>query len=220
MQGRQEPEGRYLNSSDRSATGAYRFSDLTGREPVIPKRPPGMAYLNEPPPTTRVARPRSQEKRRRRTWKWWLGALVIFSFLALVTGIIAFGVTNFFIATSASGGAANTAVDFLSNVQSANYSQAYNDLNATITFQLSAAAFKQQAQADDHCYGQVTQFSEVSNSATTSSDQNIISFAYTISRSKLTKTYQLQLTLQKDSTGTWTITSYGNDLGPAPPTCK
>ena len=73
---------------------------------------------------------------------------------------------------------------------------------------------------DDHCYGLVTDFNEVQGSATTSSDNNTQSYTYDITRSKLTKTYQLTLTIRKDSDGNWDITNYGGDLGPAPPTCK
>jgi hypothetical protein len=208
--------------SDRSATGSFRLSDLTGeREAVIPQRPPHMAYLDEPPPTRRVARPQQRENkiRRPRTWAWWLGRFIIVSIAAVIIGAIAFGITNFFFAVSVSQGAANTAVDFLSNLQNTTYDQAYDDLNATITFQMSASTFTKMAQADDHCYGPVTHYAEVSSVATNSSNVNIMSFAYTITRSKLAKPYQLNLTLQKDSTGTWTITDYGTDLGPAPPTC-
>ncbi len=242
MQGRQGQRDNEQNPLDRSSTagyrfadkmgkyqgtdgtGAHRFSDLAGRQPVIPQRPPGMDHLDQPPPTPRVARPQPSQRRRRKpkTWKGWLGTLVILVLALIVVGGIAYGVTNFFLAVSVSAGSANTAGDFLSNLQAANYDQAYDDLGATITVQLSQSSFAQAATADDNCYGRITNYSEVSDSATTSSDGNTQSFAYTITRSKLTKTYQLPLTLQKDASGDWSITSYGSDLGPAPPssTCK
>ncbi len=77
------------------------------------------------------------------------------------------------------------------------------------------------AQADDHCYGQVTDFNEQQGSATTSADNTTQSYTYDMTRSKLAKTYPLTLTLQKTPDGDWDIISYdNNDLGPAPPTCK
>lgn len=238
MQGRQGSGGNQQDPLDRSATsehrfsleggkyyktdgtGAYRFSDLTGRQPVIPKRPPGMSpHLDAPPPTPRVARPLPRPPRPK-TWRWWAGALVVLLVGGILIGMFVYGATNFFFAASASLGPANTAGDFLSNLQIANYDQAYRNLDATLTVQLSSSDFKQMALADDHCYGQVTDYQEISGSSVVSADQNTQSFAYTITRSKLSKTYRLELTMQKDAVGSWFITNYGGDLGPAPPTCK
>ncbi len=239
MQGRQGPGGNQRDPLDRSATsgyrfsdeiekrrktdgtGAYRLSDLTGRQPVVPQRPPGMSpHLDGPPPTPRIARPRSTKGSRPKTWRWWVSALLILLVGGTLIGMFVYGTTNFFFAASASLGPATTAGDFLGNLQSATYDQAYKDLDPTVTVQLSNSDFKQMALADDHCYGQVTNYQEVSGSSTVSTDQNTQSFAYTMTRSKLSTTYQLTLTLQKDATGTWLITNYGNDLGPTPPTCK
>jgi hypothetical protein len=238
MQGRQGPGGNQKDPLDRSATsgyrfseyleknnrtdgtGAYRFSDLTGRQPVVPKRPPGMSpHLDGPPPTPRVTRPRKEEPKRK-TWRWWLGAMVIFLIGGTFLWVVANGAINFFFAASASLGPANAAANFLGDLQTANYDQAYTELDPTVTVQLSNSDFKKMALADDHCYGQVTDYQEINGSATTSANQNTQSFAYTITRSKLPKTYRLQLALQKDAAGGWFITSYGGDLGPAPPTCS
>lgn len=238
MQGRQGPEGNRKDPLDRSATsgyrfseealknrrtdktGAYRFSDLTGRQPVVPKRPPGMTpHLDGPPPTPRVARPGRKEPKPK-TWRWWLGALVILLVAVPLALVVVNGATALFEAANASFGPASVASDFLSNLQSANYDQAFKDLNPSATIQLGNSAFDQLALADDHCYGQVTNYQEVNGSATTSADQNTQSYAYTITRSKLSKTYQLTLILQKDPNGNWLITSYGNDLGPSTPTCS
>lgn len=238
MQGRQGPEGNQQNPLDRSATsgyrfseelekrrkagetGAYRFTDLTGRQPVVPKRPPGMSpHLDGPPPTPRVARPQPS-KPKPKTWRWWMGAVVVLLVGGTLLWVVANGAINFFFAASASLGPATAASNFLSDLQSANYDQAYRVLDATLTVQLSSSDFKQMALADDHCYGQVTDYQEISGSATTSADQNRQSFAYTMTRSKMTKTYKLTLSLQKDATGAWFITSFGDDLGPAPPTCS
>ncbi|HEY3991409.1 MAG TPA: hypothetical protein VGM01_00895, partial [Ktedonobacteraceae bacterium] len=182
---------KYRNTG---GTGAYRFSDLTGRQPVVPKRPPGMSpHLDGPPPTPRVARPASGRPRKPRTWKWWTGALVILVVGGILAGMLIYGAKNLVVAVSTSLGPANTASDFLASLQSANYDQAYSHLDATVTVQTSDSNFKQMALADDHCYGQVTNYQEVNGSATTSADQNTQSFAYTITRSKLSKSYQLTL---------------------------
>lgn len=205
------------------STGAYRLSDLTGRQPVIPQRPPGMSpHVDQPPPTPRVARPPREERRprkRRSPLRWFLITLVVVLVCVIIGGVV-YGVTNFFFAVSANLGPANTASDFLASLQGADYDQAYSDLGAAITVQLSKSDFTQMAMADDHCYGRVTNYNEVSGSAITSPDGGTQSFAYTMTRGKLTKPYQLKLTLQKDASGTWSISDYGTDLGPAPPTCS
>lgn len=241
MQGRQGHGGKGKDPLDRSATGgynlsermetfretggtgAYRLSDLkpSGPQRAVPKRPPGITHLDQPPPTPRVARPsREIGERKSKTWRWWAG-VGCFSVVGLVVvGMLVYAATNFFLAASVSAGSASTATDFLASLQSADYDQAYNDLSAAMTVQLSRGDFKQMALTDDHCYGRVTDYSEVSGSATTSTDGNRQSFTYTMTREKLTKPYQMQLSLQKNASGDWDITSYGGDLGPAPPTCK
>lgn len=209
---------------DRSSTASFRLSELSGRQPVVPKRPPGMTRLDQPPPTQRVARPRREEEkiRRPRTWKWWLGCTVVVLFLGLVAAVAVYGVTNLLIALNVTSGSGNTAVDFLDNLKTANYDQAYSDLDLTLRVNLDKAAFAQKAKADDQCYGQITNYSEVANSAVSSTVGGVqtYTYAYTITRSKLQKSYEIHLTLQKDADGNWYITSYGNDLGPAPPTCS
>lgn len=222
MQGRQGQGAKGQNPLDRSATAGHRFSDLTGRQPVIPKRPPGMTRIEPPPQTPRVARPQREmgKSRRPKTWKWWAAFGAVMVVVVVVGGAIVYGAMNLFFAASISLGPARTAADFLSSLKNADYDQAYTDLDAGLTVQLGKDDFKRLAQADDHCYGQVTDYNEVDGSATSTPDGNIQGFDYTISRSKLKKPYQLHLTLQKDATGDWNITSYGNDLGPAPPTCK
>lgn len=235
MPGRQGPEGHQQDPLDRSATsgyrfsemlekrrtegtGAYRFSELTGRQPVVPKRPPGMSpHLDGPPPTPRVARP-PQEVRKPRTLRWWVGALVIFLVGGTLLWVVANGAINLFLAVSASAGPANTAGNFLADLQTANYDQAYTELDPTITVQLSNSDFKQMAQADDQCYGKITDYLQIEGSAA-SAGQNIQSFAYNVTRSKLKKTYRFELTLQKNAGGNWLITNFGGDLGPSAPTC-
>ncbi|HZR39355.1 MAG TPA: hypothetical protein VFB12_04520, partial [Ktedonobacteraceae bacterium] len=100
--------------------------------------------------------------------------------------------------------------------------QAYQDLGPAITLHLSLQQFTQQAQNLDRCYGPITTYPEVQDSAT--NQGNSQSYTYNISRSKLTKPYQLRLTLQQDpdANNNWKIVDYGNDLGPgqAATVCK
>lgn len=234
MQGRQEPGAKGQKPLDRSATAGYRLSDLTGRQsvipkdltgrqPVIPKRPPGIGRIDQPPATPRVARPQRgmNKPRKPRTLTWWVTRGFIGLCAVVIIGMLAYGATKLAIAISVSSGPASVSGDFLSSLKSADYDQAYNDLSATVTtLQISRDDFKKMALADDHCYGQVTDYNEIDNSATSSANGNMQSFAYNITRSKLNKPYALHLSLQKEANGDWQVTSYGDDLGPAPPTCK
>src|SRR5579885_463238 len=148
MQGRQGQEGNGKGPLDRSTTagyrfsngtgrqqdtgrtGSYRFSDLTGRQPAIPKRPPGLARLDQPPSTPRVARPQPPIARPK-SWKRRGIIGLVLVVLVVVVGVIDFGLTNFFLAGSTTSGSATTAVDFLSSLKSGDYVQAYNDLAPT-----------------------------------------------------------------------------------------
>ena len=76
------------------------------------------------------------------------------------------------------------------------------------------------ALANDHCFGVVTDFNEVSGSAVSSNNDTTQSYTFSVSRKQLQKPYQLTLTLQKDPNGNWDITSYGAGLGPSTPNCK
>jgi len=218
MPGRREqeknPYGKGANANSDALNGS-------GKQRAVPQRPPGLARVDTPPAVPRVNRPQRQTKPprslRRRLFIF-VGVLVL---LGIVTFVVVYGVTNFFISVGSSSGAASTAGDFLANLQTQNYDQAYQDLDATLTVQLQSQDFKRMAQADDKCYGTVTDYTEVSGSATASAGGNTQSFTYTMTRSRLSKTYPLTLTLHKDTDGTWDITNFGmdnvRDLGPAPP---
>jgi hypothetical protein len=178
-----------------------------------------MSRVERPPKTPRVGRPRRQNKPPRS----WRRRLLLLAVIFLTCGLLAWGIgyalVNYFVGIGSSAGASNKAYDFLNALESQNYDQAYNDLDANITISMTTDAFKQMAQQDDHCFGPVTDFNEVSGSATASADNTTQSYTYDVTRSKLTKTYKLTLTLQKDPNGNWDITSYGDQLGPAPPIC-
>lgn len=227
MQGRpgQDQGSNRQSSLDRSATSSFRLSELSGRQPVVPKRPPGMTRLDQPPSTQRVARPRREDPPRiprPRTWKWWAGCAGGLVLLGVIAAVVVYGVTNLFIAVNVASGSATTAGAFLSDLQSANYNQAYNALDSTLTVSLTRTTFEQQAKADDKCFGKVTDSNEVDNSATNTTIDGVQTFTYiyNITRSKLKSTYQMHLTLQKDTSGNWYITDYGKDLGPSTPGCS
>ena len=193
----------------------------TGKKRVVPQRPPNMARIEQPPKTPRVARPQREASRPRN----WRRRLVIWGVIFVVCSLLACGIgyaaVNFFAATNANAGAATTATDFLAALSNQNYNQAYNDLDATITVQTSLEDFQQQAQSDDRCYGPVTNYSEVPDSAVQNNAQSY-SYSFTITRGKLPHAYTLRLTLQQDTYGNWKISSFGNsnnDLGPEQPTC-
>ncbi len=213
MQGRQ---GQGRDPWDRTSRDSKDALNGSGKQRAVPQRPPHMARLDTPPAVQRVARP---QKPRRSRGRRFLIAVVILAISAMVIFVIAYGLVNYFIGIGNSAGPANTATDFLLNLKSQSYDQAYKDLDAVITGTLHPEDFLKVAQADDRCYGPVKDFTERQGSATLSPDGNTQSFIYDMTRSKLTKTYPLTLTLGKDTNGNWDITSFGNDLGPATPTC-
>jgi hypothetical protein len=238
MQGRDGGQQQY--PADRSSTAAYRFArgqgqgdqraaDLvrqrldehTGMMPALPRRPAGMTRLDQPPPPTpRIGRPQYEQKKPPTNWKKRIIVLaIVFGLGSIFVGVLAYGVTNLVLAMSESGGAATRISDFLSNVQTQSYDQAFQDLDATITVQMSSADFTTLGKLDDKCYGQVTNYSELANSSISTVNGTIMSFTYTMMRSKYKGTYSLKLTVQKDAAGNWSITSFGGDLGPAKPTC-
>jgi hypothetical protein len=219
MQGRQSPGYDPWDRSSGKLLAATNGNG-SGKQRAIPQRPPGRTRVEHPPQTTRVARPQRQPK----PPKSWGRRLLIFAIVFVACGLIAFAIgfalVNYFAGIGNSAGAANTATDVILALKSQNYDQAYNDLDAKITISVTKDEFKQMALADDHCFGQVTDFNEVPGSAITSADNTTQSYTYAVTRTKLTKTYKLTLTLQKDPDGNWDITSYGGDLGPTTPTCK
>lgn len=233
MPGRQgqdnEPWDKY--SSQRLA--AYNGNG-TGKQRSVPRRPSNMARTNRPPNTPRIARPQREEPKPRSVRR----RLLVWGFVFIVCALLACGIgyaaVNFFSAINAEQGPANTVTDFLSNLQSQNYNAAFNnDLAPTLTMPMTPQQFTQQAQEDDQCYGTVTDYSEVANSATSSTSPDgktkIQSFTYNITRTLngKAKTYQMHITLQQDTTtGNWKISNYDNgssttnDLGPGQPPCS
>jgi hypothetical protein len=219
-----ERQGQGNDSWDRLSSGPLAATNGTGKQRAIPRRPPGMSRVDRPPQTPRVGRPQRRAPRPGRGRRLLILGLVFLA-CGLLAWAIGFAIVNYFIGIGASSGAANTASDFLTNLASQDYNQAYKDLDPTITLQTAPDDFTALARQDDSCYGTVNTFNEVEGSATTSADNATQSFAYTITRTKA-KSYQLHLTLHKDNYGNWYITSYGdggnngNNLAPGLPTCK
>jgi hypothetical protein len=214
----QGPQGNG-NESDRPYAPRLAPTNGTGKHRPVPRRPPGMARIDieHPPATPRVARPRREEPKPVNLRRRILILAGIFVFCILLACGIGFAAFNLISATNATSGAAATSADFLQQLTNRNYEQAYDDLGANITVETTQDEFTRTAQLDDKCYGPVTNYTEVPNSAAVQNNTQV--YRYNITRSKLSKPYQLQLTLQQDNYGDWKIIDYGSDLGPKPPTC-
>ncbi len=216
-------QGRQWQSSEQGDTpGGRRLPSLngTGKHRPLPPRPPGPRV--DAPPTSRVARPQRQPSSPNMLRRNALILIGVFAVCALLACGIGYAAFNYVNGLTASSGASTTANDFLNALSSGNYDQAYSDLDPTITLQLTPAQFKQQAVNNDRCFGSVTNYTEVSDSAVVQGNGNTLSYTYTITRKKTAKPYQFHLTLQQnpDKPGEWKISSYGDGLGPAQPTCK
>jgi hypothetical protein len=217
MQGRQ---GKGNDPWDRSSSEPHAAvnGNGTGKQRSIPHRPPGMPRVDQPPRIQRVGRPRRETRPPKSLRRRILVRSAIVLVCAIVAFVIAYGAVQFYNATNQAGPSASTAGDFISNISAPNgstpsYDAAYGDLAPSLRIELTPDQFKQQAQCDDTHYGVITNYSEVSGSATTTA--TTASYTYTITRSKLAKTYSLHLTLQKapDNSGNWVITNYNNGTG-------
>ncbi|GCE11671.1 hypothetical protein [Tengunoibacter tsumagoiensis] len=191
----------------------------TSKQRAIPKRPPGMTRLDTAPEIARVPRPKRQAAPQKNVRRRFVILGSIFIVAALFACTAGYFLANGLIAGS---GPSTTATDFLAALTNKNYDQAYSDLGPGIRIHLSQEQFKQQALAIENCYGPVSNYAEVNGSAVNQGSSQ--SFTYTITRSKLSKTYPLKLTLQQDlnDNNNWKIDDYGNDIGPGPgaPSCR
>lgn len=213
MQGRQgrgsDPWDRFSSEPHASVNG-----NGTGKRRSIPQRPRGIPRVDQPPRTQRVGRPRRNTPPPKSLRRRILARTAIIIVCAIVAFAIAYGAVHLYTAANQAGPSASTASDFLSNITTPpNYDAAYNDVAPSIRIELTPDQFKQQAQCEDTHYGEITKYSEIAGSATTTA--TTASYTYTITRSKLAKTYALHLTLQKapDNSGNWVITSYNNGTG-------
>ncbi len=122
------------------------------------------------------------------------------------------------VATSGVPAAAAKADDFVTALSNHTYDHAYSDLGTTITNQTSQNQFIQQAQQEDMCYGAVTGDNRVNNNTT--AQGNSLNYVYNLNRGKMSKPYQLHITLQQDDGGNWQITDYNSNISSVQPTCK
>ncbi len=212
MQGRQ---GRGEGPMDRPSEPGLPSMNGTSKQRAIPQRPPGMTRLETPPEMPRVPRPQREQLQPsslRRRLLILCGVLAIAAVIAGVIGyFIGLGLTN-------SSGPGTVASDFLLALSNTDYKQAYTDLGPAITISTTQQQFATQAEALDRCYGTVKTYSEVMDSA--ANQNNIQSYTYTITRSKLAQPYQLHVRLQQSSQpddSKWKIIDYGTNLGPGQP---
>ncbi len=203
-------------------TGRYRaVLNGTGKHSV-PQRPPNMPYLDQPPSERRVGRLRRQQtpRRRRPNYLVWVAVFVAFAIIVFVLSYTIYDLSQAFTTTAGAGAAAQGFLDALSGPHP-NYTQAYGYLGPNITVRPNAETnFEEQAQQADSCFGVITNYREVANSAVVQ-DGNL-SYTYTITRSKAPgKPYQLRLTLQQDPTNnnTWKVIDYGGSLSPGGQIC-
>ena len=213
--------GQDKESWDRYSSQPLASVNGNGKQRAIPQRPRNMTRLDSPPATSRVGRPKREAPPPKKWRRRLIITAVVLVFCCIAAYAIGYGAYNFFAATSATAGAATTSADFLAALQSQNYDQAYNDLGATITVSTTPDDFKQQAQQDDKCYGPVTHYNEIADSAVQNNAQSY-GYSFSITRSKLAKPYTLKMTVLQGQYGDWKISTYGNnnDLGPGQPPCS
>ncbi|GAC1674798.1 MAG: hypothetical protein NVS9B9_30490 [Ktedonobacteraceae bacterium] len=121
-------------------------------------------------------------------------------------------------ATSGVPAAATRADDFVNSLANHTYDRAYGDLGTTITNQTLQKQFTQQAQQEDTCYGAVTGDTRMDNNTT--AQGSTLNYVYTLNRSKMSKPYQLHITLQQDGGGNWQITDYNSNIASVQSACK
>jgi hypothetical protein len=182
---------------------------------AIPKRPPTMTRVDTPPELPRAPRPQRETIEPKKLHKRLLILGSIFVVLAIIASVVGYFLAS---SISSSTGPSTVVTDFLTAINNKDYAQAYKDLGPAITIRLSQEQFAQQAQSVDTCYGAVKDFSEVANSAQTQDDGQTYIYTYTLTRAQLAKSYNLQITLQKDpDDNSWKVSDYGTGLGPAQP---
>lgn len=196
----------------------------TGKHPSVPnraQRPPTIQRV-ESPPTPRIARPSRQKASSHNLRRGLLILGAVFLLCALLACGIGYAAFNYLNGINASSGAASAVSGFLTAMSGPqpNYDEAYKDLGPAITLQVSQQEFTQQAQQNDRCYGVITNYTEIAGSAKVQGDSQM--YSYTVTRSKLKKPYQVDITLQQDqnSSNSWKVTSFNDNPGDGQSTCK
>ena len=153
-------------------------------------------------------------------------SLVLLSLLGLGLCAASFAAYHYFttrnattsVAASNIPAATAKANDFVTALANHTYNQAYNDLGTTITNQTSESQFAQQAQQEDTCYGGVTGDNREDNNTT--EQGNTVNYVYDLNRGKMSKPYQLHITLQQDNGGNWQISDYNSNITSVQPSCS
>jgi serine/threonine protein kinase len=158
--------------------------------------------------------------------RWLLPAVLILSVILICSGTVGGGavimqfVVHMIGSRMPDGEYTNTAAAFLNDLMRQDYSQAYQQLAPSVLLTMTEEGFARQAQADDHCYGTIRSYTEVTSSETTSqAEQQMV---YRLIRSRLAYASILSFHLQYDpGSGQWLIATYGkqDESGPAPPVC-
>lgn len=179
----------------------------------------GQVYLPNPPapnqPSPAVAVPPSVISTSARKLGHGVkrGVRVLFITLVLLIALVcglSYGIYRYFAPSNSSApvtnfaGATALSTDFMQAVTNRNYDQAYNDLGPQVT---GKDQFRQSAQSEDRCDGQVKTYRSMSSTHNGNTQVD----TYLVTRTKLAQPYHLTLTLQSDSSGRWQITDYRSD---------
>ncbi len=152
-------------------------------------------------------------------------SLIILSLLALGLCGGSFALYRYFVggnttptATSGVPAAAAKADDFVNSLAHQTYDRAYGDLGPSITNSSSINQFTQLGQQEDACYGTVTGDTRMDNNTTAQGSS--LNYVYTLNRSKMSKPYQIHVTLKQDDGGNWQITDYNSNITSVQPSCS
>ena len=152
-------------------------------------------------------------------------SLIVLSLLALGLCGGSFALYRYFIggnttptATSGVPAAAAKADDFVNSLAHQSYDRAYGDLGSSITNSSSVNQFTQLGQQEDTCYGTVTGDMRMDNNTTAQGSS--LSYVYTLNRSKMSKPYQIHVTLKQDDGGNWQITDYNSNIASVQSACS
>ncbi len=191
-------------------------------EPVVHSPPftsPPPAFQPPIEPTRRAERtPRTFFATLQRTVVL-IGGLILLGIVALCGG--GYAIVHSLTASNTTlvdaNGAVTKANDFLSNLEQQNYNRAYTALN-TSKLQESMNDFRNKATGEDRCYGSISGYTRDTNAP--GSSNNSLKYTYHLTRSKMTKPYDLYLTLQPDSNGNWQIVAYDSNVDSVQKSCS
>src|SRR5690349_16452714 len=106
MQGRQ---GKGSEPWDQSSSDSRVAANGTGKQRSIPRRPPGMPHVDQPPATPRIGRPRREAAPARSLRRRIIVRGAIIFVCAILAFIIAYGAIQLYNAITANAAPASTA---------------------------------------------------------------------------------------------------------------